>query len=313
MSVPDIKIPLRTFTLDTYGIARELSLPSGADEYKSTYVTSYRVKQGVLHNPKNDRRTTKGVFHIAEGGLPIPNDKKAVPIEVAKYIFHRAFAESGQVMELPYTSQTSTPIRLMVSLLLKPTICPEVDDVSERKNMEIRFFAPGSLVSNLDFVESIFGNGGSPYHIKNDSALDVEHWTGHTGCIILAPQLTQLTKKECGLPHISVATERQKKDGMCWSDEKELYNDGQSFKLCVRTDEGIIATVIADNYFGYSKKESQQLAAKEAMCHIRKKDELYKKAIEAYEVRTNVEEVPRVEETTAYVDASMTSDEGTIS
>lgn len=254
-SVPDIKIPLRTFTLDTYGIARELSLPSGADEYKSTYVTSYRVKQGVLHNPKNDRRTTKGVFHIAEGGMPIPNDKKAVPIATAKYIFHRAFAESGEVMELPYTSQTSTPIKLMVSLLLKPTISPEVDDVFERKNMEIRFFAPGSLVSNLDFVESIFGNGGSPYHIKNDSALDVEHWTGHTGCIILAPQLTLLTKKECGLPHISQATERQKRDGMCWSEENELYNDGQSFKLCVRTDEGIIATVIADNYFGYSKKE----------------------------------------------------------
>ena len=77
--------------------------------------------------------------------------------------------------------------------------------------MEIRFFAPGSLVCNLDFVESIFGNGGSPYHISNDSALDVEHWTGHTGCIVLAPQLTKLTKKECGLPHISQATERQKR------------------------------------------------------------------------------------------------------
>jgi len=32
-----------------------------------------------LHNPANDRRTTKGSFHIAEGGLPIPGDKKAVP------------------------------------------------------------------------------------------------------------------------------------------------------------------------------------------------------------------------------------------
>ena len=31
-----------------------------------------------------------------------------------------------------------------------------------RKRMEIRFFAPGSLVSNLDFVESIFGNAGDP-------------------------------------------------------------------------------------------------------------------------------------------------------
>ena len=121
--------------------------------------------------------------------------------------------------------------------------------------MEIRFFAPGSLVSNLDFVESIFGNGGSPYHISNDAGLDYENWSGHTGCIILAPQLTKLTKKEVGLPHISKATERQKRDGMCWENENELYNDGSAFKLTMRTDEGVIVTVIADNYFGYSKKE----------------------------------------------------------
>ena len=38
--------------------------------------------------------------------------------------------------------------------------------------------------------------------------------------------------------------------------------------------------------FGYSKKESQQLAAKEAMRHIRKKDELYKKAVEHFDART---------------------------
>jgi len=29
--------------------------------------------------------------------------------------------------------------------------------------MEVRFFAPGGLVSNLDFVESIFGNAGDPF------------------------------------------------------------------------------------------------------------------------------------------------------
>ena len=56
--------------------------------------------------------------------------------------------------------------------------------------METRFFAPGSLVSNLDFVESIFGNAGDPYLPENDAALDVEHWTGHTGGVILAPHLT---------------------------------------------------------------------------------------------------------------------------
>ena len=35
--------------------------------------------------------------------------------------------------------------------------------------MEIRFFAPGNLVSNLDFVESIFGNGGDPVLPENDA------------------------------------------------------------------------------------------------------------------------------------------------
>lgn len=37
--------------------------------------------------------------------------------------------------------------------------------------------------------------------------------------------------------------------------------------------------------FGYSKKESQQLAAKEAMRHIKKKTELYKNIVAAHEAR----------------------------
>ncbi len=253
--VDDIVVPSKTFTLDGYGIARELSLPKGEDQYKSKYISSYRVKQGILNNPAKDRRTTKGVFHIAEGGLPIPADKKAVPIEVAKYILAKGFSEQGDIMELPYLASNKEQARTFVTLLIRPRICPEVENITEEKYMEVRFFAPGSLVSNLDFVESIFGNGGSPYQIQNDSALDILHWTGHTGCVILAPQLTGLKKKEVGLPHISEATERQIKDGMCWQDEDELYNDGQSFKLTVRTDEGVIVTLIADNYFGYSKKE----------------------------------------------------------
>jgi hypothetical protein len=40
----------------------------GKDEYFNDQVSSYRLRQGVLHNPKSDRRTTKGVFHVAEGG-----------------------------------------------------------------------------------------------------------------------------------------------------------------------------------------------------------------------------------------------------
>ena len=63
--VPPAKIPTRTFVLDRYGMARVLSLPPVPDFFASEIVNSYRVRQGVLHNPKSDRRTTEGIFHIA--------------------------------------------------------------------------------------------------------------------------------------------------------------------------------------------------------------------------------------------------------
>jgi len=121
--------------------------------------------------------------------------------------------------------------------------------------MEVRFFAPGNLVSNLDFVETIFGNAGDPFLPENDAGLDAEHWTGHTGCVILAPHLVKATKKSLGLPAFDAATERQRRDGMCWKDEQECYNDGGAFKITARDERGVIVTVIADNYFGYCKKE----------------------------------------------------------
>ncbi|HLP76614.1 MAG TPA: hypothetical protein VK327_06790, partial [Candidatus Paceibacterota bacterium] len=124
-----------------------------------------------------------------------------------------------------------------------------------QKTMEVRFFAPGNLVSNLDFVESIFGNGGDPNLPEFDAGLDPEHWSGHTGCVILAPHLTKITKRDAGLPRWSDATDRQRRDGMCWKQETELYNGGKAFKLTCRDESGVIVTIIADNYFGYCKKE----------------------------------------------------------
>src|SRR5262249_4034692 len=123
------------------------------------------------------------------------------------------------------------------------------------KTMEIRFFAPGSLVSNLDFVESIFGNGGDPHLPENDAALDAMHWTGHTGCVILAPHIVGMPKAELGLPHRRDATPRQIRDGMYWESKDEPYNGGNAFKICARDRSGIIVTIIADNYYGYCKKE----------------------------------------------------------
>ncbi len=250
-----IKIPNSTLVLDKHGIARILSVSPGANEFSSDIISSYKLKQGILHNPKNDRRTTKGVFHIAEGGLPIPNDKLAVPKNVAAQLLSLALKPPKELLQLPYTSNEEKKAELFVSLLLRPKVSPEVVGYVKEKSLEVRFFAPGNLVSNLDFVESIFGNAGNPYLPENDSALDTEHWTGHTGCIILAPHLVTASKKEIGLPHKADATEREIRDGMFWENEDELYNGGSAFKLTIRTAEGIIVTVIADNYFGYSKKE----------------------------------------------------------
>lgn len=253
--VKNIALPEHTLVLDKHGLARMMSIPPNADIYETDIVRSYRTTQGIIHNPQKDKRTTKGVFHVAEGGLPIPDDKKAVPKAVFAKLLKEAFNPPKELMRLPYTASMDEKAELFVSLLLRPTVVPEVPGITPEKSMEVRFFAPGNLVSNLDFVESIFGNAGDPELPENDAALSPENWTGHTGCVILATHLINLKKKDLGLPHFDDATERQRRDGMCWKDENEKYNDGSAFKITARDERGVVITIIADNYFGYCKKE----------------------------------------------------------
>lgn len=250
-----IWLPNESLVLERHGLARLMSLPPDRDSFESDIIKSYRVKQGVCHNPKHDRRTTKGVFHICEGGLPIPADKKAVPKIAYARLLQAALKPPAELLRLPFTDTQEEKAETFCSLLLRPLVSPGIPGIAQERTLEVRFFAPGNLVANLDFVESIFGNAGDPFLPENDARLDVDHWSGHTGCVILAPHLTTLTKKDVGLPHISEATERQKHDRMCWESEDELYNDGTPFKLTARDNRGVMVTMIADNYFGYCKKE----------------------------------------------------------
>jgi len=249
-----VRLPSSTFILDRYGLARELSLPIDADAWHNDLVSSYRLDNGVLHNPINDRRTTQGVFHVADIGLPVPADKLAVPPIAYANMLREALNPPAAMKRLPFTANWDEPVETMVSLLLRPLVCPTVPKHSAEKRMEIRFFAPGGLVSNLDFVESIFENAGDPFLPENDAGLDVDHWTGHTGCVILAPHLTRLKKKDLGLPHVSQATEAQRATGMCWAKDDEIYNNGGAFKITLRSIDGLMVTILADNYFGYCKK-----------------------------------------------------------
>jgi hypothetical protein len=250
-----VRLPGETFILDRYGLARELSLPVDGDAWTNELVSSYRLDNGVLHNPVNDRRTTQGVFHVAQGGLPIPADKLPVPLHTYLRLLQEALRPPAELLRLPFTATWADPVETMVSLLLRPLVCPQVPKVSAEKRMEVRFFVPGGLVANLDFVESIFGNAGDPSLPANDAALDVDGWTGHSGCVILAPHLTRLTKLAVGLPHVSKATDAERAAGMCWSREDDLYNEGRPFKITSRGLEGVMVTILADNYFGYCKKE----------------------------------------------------------
>ncbi len=253
-SVP-VRLPHKTLILYRHGIARVLSLPADSDEFHSPILHTYRARNGILNNPATDRRTTDGVFHVAEGGLPIPDDKRAVPLRAFGLMLQAALRPPSELARLPFTANEPRPADCFVSLLLRPVVVPAIPGVSDPRTMEVRFFAPGTLVANLDFVESIFGNAGDPFLPENDAGLDADHWTGHSGCVILAPHLTRLRKIDVGLPPWNRASDRQRRDGMCWKSEDELYNDGSAFKLTARDEKGVMVTLIADNYFGYCKKE----------------------------------------------------------
>lgn len=98
-------LPRKTFVLERHGLARALSIPADGDEFASDIITSYRTRHGVLHNPKSDRRTTKGVFHVVEGGLPIANDKKAVPPAAFAGMLRAALNPPEAALELPFHRQ----------------------------------------------------------------------------------------------------------------------------------------------------------------------------------------------------------------
>ena len=129
----------------------------------------------------------------------------------------------------------------------------------EEQGDYVRLVSEGTLGNTLDIKQTRVGAGqmgvGTVHHIAFRVAdeqglglLDLKDlqallvWTGEN-------------RKELGLPHWDEATERQRHDGMCWKEEGELYNDGQAFKLTTRDESGVVVTMIADNYFGYCKKE----------------------------------------------------------
>ena len=127
-------LPSNTLILDQHGVSRELSLPVDGDYFESEFVKSYRVSQGVLHNTSRDRRTTAGSFHIADGGLPVPWDKKAVPKIAYANLLHEALNPPKELLLIPFTSTQKEKAHSFVSILLRPTVCPEIPNIDPAKS-----------------------------------------------------------------------------------------------------------------------------------------------------------------------------------
>ena len=144
---------------------------STRDAWHNELVSSYRLDNGVLHNPVNDRRTTQGVFHVAEGGLPIPGGQDprcrwSAYLRLLAGGAAPAGRAAAPAVHGQLAASRSRPWSRCCCGRWSARRCPKV---SPEKRMEMRFFAPGGLVSNLDFVESIFGNAGDPYLPENDA------------------------------------------------------------------------------------------------------------------------------------------------
>ena len=214
------------------------------------------MKQGVLHNPKSDRRTTQGIFHVAEGGLA-DSGRQAGGAQSGLRQDAAAGADSAARTDAPAVHGHATAAGGMFRFVAAAADClPGSAGFTPEKTMEIRFFAPGQPGEQPGFRGKHFRQcrrsvlAGERCR-AGCGTLDRPHRLRHSR----AASRSSVDQETLGLPRWDQATERQRRDGMCWKDEGELYNDGRAFKLTCRDESGVIVTIIADNYFGYCKKE----------------------------------------------------------
>ena len=240
-SHPRLPVRILWYWTATGWPASSRSLPTGTSTPRPR-LTSYRVRNGVLHNPASDRRTTEGVFHVAEDGLPVPPDKKAVP----RLTFARILAAALAPPAGPRAALHGGRGAQGADLPLPP---PPAAGLAGRARLVrgagdgAALLRPGSLAASLDFIESISATRAIPTSPRttppSTPALD-----RHYGCIILATHLTSLTKKELGLPRGNRRPNaRGRRHGL--EGPSEPYNDGRPFKVCARDERGVIVSIIA--------------------------------------------------------------------
>lgn len=141
-------------------MAFELATPYNRTQYSAAGGDiNIRIPQGLLSNPKSDKRSTVGTFHVCEIGAPVSLDKMVTSLKATTFMLAHALNPPKEMMELPFTASQpeSNKAYCWTSVYLTPPVVPglsnEVTQPHRQKNMEVRYFAPGSFVANLGFVE----------------------------------------------------------------------------------------------------------------------------------------------------------------
>ena len=253
-----VRLPGETLILDRYGLARELSLPIDARRLAQRAGLELPARQRRAAQPRQRPPHHPGRLPRRRGRpARSPPTSSRVPLAAYLRLLQEALRPPAELLRLPFTANWPEPVETMVSLLLRPLVCPAVPEGlageahgdpllrarraglqprlrrehlrQRRRPLPARATTPALDVGRLDRPQRLRHPRAAPHPAAQEGR--------------------RPAAREPRPPR------RERAAGMCWADESELYNDGRPFKITSRGIDGVMVTILADNYFGYCKKE----------------------------------------------------------
>ncbi len=158
--------------------------------------------------PPHHRR---GPSTSPRGACRFPATRRPSPSGPPPPVPPRPVTSAADLLVVPFTADRPEPSRGFVSLLLRPIVCPEVPGVCPR---QVRWRSassrPGAWSATSTSSSRSSATPATPTCPRTTPALDVEHWTGHTGCVIARPAPDPAHQEGAGPAAWEAATERQR-------------------------------------------------------------------------------------------------------
>ena len=248
-------LPPHTFVLDRVGLARVMSLPPVRGPLfvaLSGFVPRARRGCCTIRGATGGRRREFSTSSRAASRFR--RIRLRCQARRSRRLLARALRPPEDVLRLPFTADQPDQARLFVSLLLRPLVCPAAgaDPAKTHGDPIFRSRQPGQQ-SGLRGEHLRQCGRSVPAGERcraGRHALDGAHRLRDPGA---APG--GHAKKDLGLPHYERGHRAPKARRDVLARRGEFYNDGGAFKIACRDKRGVMVTIIADNYYGYCKKE----------------------------------------------------------